>query len=614
MSDSLIKLGDFYRYIRPNRKAVESILEDLGHDLSHDEKHIDEYELPQKDIDTILEKLSPASLALRVLINYISSPEKNLNSLGVRVSNLNPRWFPQSKYEIVGHEVVHDHKWTEQIPNKKFSLIFGDFPIGLSPESYKVTPSVKELLGLNSNSINISVNKIRVLESLSFLDKEGQAFYLFEPSALGGKRGLDFQVILNDCGFYISAIFNAPEGLLLGTSVIPIIVVISRHKPKSLFVAELKDEGQAKGLAKAFIGGNNYGNLNQGMMIPVDSFYNFYRLFAEIQISKLETSYKGYKQYSFEDIIVEINTVKTGENFKEKENSIYIPGFESSPVVSKASDISIKHQNYFQVMLTSIAINDYMGSFFKSDIGKLTLSSATSGFIKKINKTDLLKVVVAIPDVSTQNKIIETQNKIAAVQSVIEKFGNEISLNPNSAVEMLDRLDDMLHVVDELTEADGIRSLIRSGETDTIEFKETLSLETKNGNKEKYLETGVLKNIAGFMNNKGGVLLVGIHDNGSVYGVDEEVSKFHKGSNDKFKLYFKNILKSRIGEENYPFVDYEIYSVDGKDVLKIWCKPIQSGMGCYLDKKEFYVRRNPGTDKLEGRELVEYTNNHFNNS
>ena len=246
--------------------------------------------------------------------------------------------------------------------------------------------------------------------------------------------------------------------------------------------------------------------------------------------------------------------------------------------------------------------------------GLLTLSSATSGFIKKINKTDLLKVVVAIPDVSTQNKIIETQNKIAAVQSVIEKFGNEISLNPNSAVEMLDRLDDMLHVVDELTEADGIRSLIRSGETDTIEFKETLSLETKNGNKEKYLETGVLKNIAGFMNNKGGVLLVGIHDNGSVYGVDEEVSKFHKGRNDKFKLYFKNILKSRIGEENYPFVDYEIYSVDGKDVLKIWCKPIQSGMGCYLDKKEFYVRRNPGTDKLEGRELVEYTNNHFNNS
>ena len=614
MDDKLVKLGDFCTYVRADGKVVESILEGLGYDLNYNDKYFYENKLPQRDIDTILEKLSPASLALRALISYISNSEKKLNSLGVRVSNLNPRWFPRSKYEIIGHEVVHNRKWTEQIPNKKFSLIFGDFPLGLKSEKFKVTPSVKELLGLNSNSINISVNKIRVLESLSFLDKEGRAFYLFEPSALGGKRGFDFQTILNDSGFYINAIFNTPEGLLLGTSVIPIMVVISRHKPKSLFVAELKDESQAKGLAKAFIGGNNYGNLNQGMMIPVDSFYNFYRLFAEIQISKLETSYKGYKQYSFEDIIVEINTVKTGENFKEKENSIYIPGFESSPVVSKASDISIKHQNYFQVMLTSIAINDYMGSFFKSDIGKLTLSSATSGFIKKINKTDLLKVVVAIPDVSTQNKIIETQNKIAAVQGVIEKFGNEISLNPNSAVEMLDRLDDMLHAVDELTEADGIRSLIRFGETDTIEFKETLSLETKNGNKEKYLETGVLKNIAGFMNNKGGVLLVGIHDNGSVYGVDDEVAKFHKGSNDKFKLYFKNILKSRIGEENYPFVDYEIYPVDGKDVLKIWCKPIQSGMGCYLDKKEFYVRRNPGTDKLEGRELVEYTNNHFNNS
>ena len=89
------------------------------------------------------------------------------------------------------------------------------------------------------------------------------------------------------------------------------------------------------------------------------------------------------------------------------------------------------------------------------------------------------------------------------------------------------------------------------------------------------------------MNNKEGVLLVDVHDNSTVNGIEKQVKKFHKGSNDKFKLYFKNILKSRIGEENYSFVDYEIYVVDGKDVLKIWCDPIQSGMGCYLDKKSF---------------------------
>jgi len=32
---------------------------------------------------------------------------------------------------------------------------------------------------------------------------------------------------------------------------------------------------------------------------------------------------------------------------------------------------------------------------------------------------------------------------------------------------------------------------------------------------------------------------------------------------------------------------------------------------CYLDGKDFYVRTNPATDKLEGPKLVNYIKNHF---
>ena len=41
------------------------------------------------------------------------------------------------------------------------------------------------------------------------------------------------------------------------------------------------------------------------------------------------------------------------------------------------------------------------------------------------------------------------------------------------------------------------------------------------------------------------------------------------------------------------------------------CK--KSTKGCFLDKKDFYVRTNPATDKLEGLKLVEYIKNHFPN-
>jgi hypothetical protein len=44
-------------------------------------------------------------------------------------------------------------------------------------------------------------------------------------------------------------------------------------------------------------------------------------------------------------------------------------------------------------------------------------------------------------------------------------------------------------------------------------------------------------------------------------------------------------------------------------VLYVNCE--KSAKPCYLDGKDFYVRTNPSTDKLEGPKLVNYIQNHF---
>ncbi|MCK5828589.1 ATP-binding protein, partial [Candidatus Bipolaricaulota bacterium] len=75
-------------------------------------------------------------------------------------------------------------------------------------------------------------------------------------------------------------------------------------------------------------------------------------------------------------------------------------------------------------------------------------------------------------------------------------------------------------------------------------------------------------------------------------------------------LHFKNQLKQRIGEQNYPFINQHLVELGRAYVLMVDCKPATSP--CYLDGKEFYVRTNPATDKLEGSKLVEYVQNHFN--
>ena len=103
-----------------------------------------------------------------------------------------------------------------------------------------------------------------------------------------------------------------------------------------------------------------------------------------------------------------------------------------------------------------------------------------------------------------------------------------------------------------------------------------------------------------FLNSDGGDLIIGIADDGEITGVDDELLKFFKNT-DKYLLHIKNLIKTRIGEQFYPFIDYRIVEIDSKNVIRFACKPSQKP--CYLDNKDFYVRTNPATDKLEGRKI-----------
>jgi len=203
--------------------------------------------------------------------------------------------------------------------------------------------------------------------------------------------------------------------------------------------------------------------------------------------------------------------------------------------------------------------------------------------------------------------------KINDLQDTIQEFSKEVALNPTSAVEFVDKLDDMLNVVGNLTEADRIRSMSRLSESINLEFKESFCWDVRQKQKDKArIETSALKTLVGFMNSEGGTLLIGVSDHGEIKGINTEVEKLHKGSLDKFKLYLADTLKRRIGEEYYEFYkNYEVYDVDGKLVLKLNCMPYDEHPGVYLDGNNFYVRGNPRTSLLEGKALAEYTKRHF---
>lgn len=499
-------------------------------------------------------------------------------------------------------QTVKGFDWINKIPeNEKFDLILGDLPLGMNRKEYE----------FRGHKLKIRQNWAELLKSLGCLEKNGVGIFLVEPMAFSSAEGAIVESTLNSAGYYVNGIFNAPQGLLLPeTSITPVFVVISKNQSDSIIIAELLNNSQSKTIAQNFFSNLDSGDLINGMTIPQQSYHGFHRIKIRQQIEKLETQYKEYKEYTLGELATEINYVKAGGQLVEKNNSVYIPKIGNSPVINKLSEASIKHHNYFQVVLGDKALNEYLAAFFRSDLGRLVLKSLTSGTtISHLNKRDLEQAIVALPAIENQEQIIDTHRKMYELKRAIDGFDAELALNPTSSSSILGQLDGMLEALGALTEADKVRNLIRQGESKSIEFKETLSLDVKKKTKEKYIELSALKTIVAFLNTEGGTLLVGVNGSGVVTGIDIEIDKFHKNSTDKFLLHFKNRIKTRIGEEFYPFIEYKPIKISGNHVLLVECK--ESNSPCYLDNAEFYVRTNPATDKLEGPKLVEYVKNHF---
>jgi len=148
-----------------------------------------------------------------------------------------------------------------------------------------------------------------------------------------------------------------------------------------------------------------------------------------------------------------------------------------------------------------------------------------------------------------------------------------------------------------------ISELIKQGESHSLEFKETLEYNIEKKEKNKDILHSSLKTIAGFLNAKGGTLLIGVDNLGKIRGIKRDLSIMKHGNNDRFEQKIRNCLKDRfkpqpIGKVNISFEKFTegmICRVDVQTSREI----------VHLDN-EVYVRDGNTTQKLEGQSLTDW--------
>ncbi len=154
--------------------------------------------------------------------------------------------------------------------------------------------------------------------------------------------------------------------------------------------------------------------------------------------------------------------------------------------------------------------------------------------------------------------------------------------------------------------ADRIKSLIDSGESDRVEFKSTLRWNLKSGSSDKRIEKAWLKSVVAFLNTDGGVLLVGVEDDGSILGMAAD----QFANEDKYLLHVNNRITQHIGLEFAGFIRYQLVPVDQEKVLMVECQPSPSPVFLKIGKQEdFFIRVGPGSRQLSTSEVLSYVSN-----
>ena len=171
--------------------------------------------------------------------------------------------------------------------------------------------------------------------------------------------------------------------------------------------------------------------------------------------------------------------------------------------------------------------------------------------------------------------------------------------------------------------------LINLGESDTLEFKASLlepvssdrikSSLTDNENLQRQLKgmretlkNEVITTISAFMNSAGGILLIGVQDDGSVCGLDRDIKAAgRKRDWDSWLQVLANHIREKIGTEFVNYVKAERLMHENKTVAKITVE--RSRRPAYVEKKDaaFYVRSLNTTTPLNTKQAYDYITDHW---
>ncbi|HMO76433.1 MAG TPA: DUF262 domain-containing protein [Sphingopyxis sp.] len=118
---------------------------------------------------------------------------------------------------------------------------------------------------------------------------------------------------------------------------------------------------------------------------------------------------------------------------------------------------------------------------------------------------------------------------------------------------LADELNHFLSSITELTVGEmpvTLEEMITEGESEELEFKQSLRWDANEGRINRDLEAVVVKTVAAFANSyAGGTLLIGVDDDGVPVGLERDYASLGDADKDRYELHLRNLFAKAFGQD-----------------------------------------------------------------
>jgi hypothetical protein len=222
------------------------------------------------------------------------------------------------------------------------------------------------------------------------------------------------------------------------------LIIVRNHATSDLFVAQLSSDVKSnREVLSNFASHEEGSSLELGRFVDSLSFRGLDQIRQHERIKEAERLFGG-SAVSLKELASAINLGRGRNDFQfgRQEDAVYVPLIGMSDVVESLDGLTLKPQNYAQIVMRSgVADVEFLARFLNSEFGREIRRLSKSGtVIPKLTKKTLMELPIILPSVQVQQAVVDVEEHIAVqrntllgLQNELAQFERDLWANPQSA-------------------------------------------------------------------------------------------------------------------------------------------------------------------------------------